>query len=89
MYWICVDIVLRAEVRAGHASLESAGKPFTMSIPEAARKLNRYERAIHNAIENRTLHAWVHDGRSYLLPAEVAGYDVPRRGRPPRTRSRK
>jgi hypothetical protein len=89
LYWVCVDLVLRAEARANSVSLETAGKPFTMSIPEAARKLGRYEHAIHNAIENRTLHAWAHDGRSHLLPSEVAAYDVPRRGRPPKLKAKR
>jgi hypothetical protein len=88
LYWVCVDLVLRAEMRANGIPLDGAGRPFTMSIPEAARKLGRYEHAIHNAIENRTLHAWVHEGRSYLLPAEVAAYNVPRRGRPPKPAAR-
>ena len=84
LYWVCVDIVLRAEARAARISLARASAPFTTTIAEAARKLNRHPGAILNAINNRTLHAWVQDGRIHLLPAEVAAYDVPRRGRPPR-----
>lgn len=86
VYWVCVDLVLRAEARGAHASLERAGAPFTMTMAEAAKKLGRYQHAVQNAVKNRTLHVWVHDGRHYLLPAEVAAYDVPRRGRPPKKR---
>lgn len=81
-YWVCVDVVLRAEARAAGVSLEDAGRPFTTTMAEAARKLGRVQSSIVNAVENRTLHAWVHGGRHYLLPAEVAAYNVPRRGRP-------
>jgi hypothetical protein len=81
-YWVCVDLVLRAEAREAGVSVENAGRPFTTTMAEAARKLGRVQSSIVNAVENRTLHAWVHDGRHYLLPAEVAAYNVPRRGRP-------
>ena len=81
-YWVCVDVVLRAEAREAGVSLEDAGRPFTTTMAEAARKLGRVQSSIANAVENRTLHAWVHEGRHYLLPAEVAAYNVPRRGRP-------
>jgi len=81
-YWVCVDVVLRAEAREDGVSLEDAGRPFTTTMAEAARKLGRVQSSIVNAVENRTLHAWVHEGRHYLLPAEVAAYNVPRRGRP-------
>ena len=81
-YWVCVDVVLRAEAREAGVSLENAGRPFTTTMAEAARKLGRVQSSIVNAVENRTLHAWVHEGRHYLLPAEVAAYNVPRRGRP-------
>lgn len=83
-YWVCVDVVLRAEAREAGVSVEDAGRPFTTTMAEAARKLGRVQSSIVNAVENRTLHAWVHDGRHYLLPAEVAAYNVPRRGRPPK-----
>ena len=83
-YWVCVDLVLRAEVREAGVSLENAGRPFTTTVSEAARKLNRVQSAIMNAVENRTLHVWMHEGRRYLLPAEVAAYSVPRRGKPPK-----
>jgi len=81
-YWVCVDVVLRAEAREAGVSLENAGRPFTTTMAEAARKLGRVQSSIVNAVENRTLHAWMHGGRHYLLPAEVAAYNVPRRGRP-------
>jgi hypothetical protein len=81
-YWVCVDLVLRAEAREAGVSVENAGRPFTTTMSEAARKLGRVQSSIVNAVENRTLHAWVHGGRHYLLPAEVAAYKVPRRGRP-------
>jgi len=81
VYWVCVDIVLRAEAREAGVSLESAGRAFTTTMAEAARRLGRVQSSILNAVENRTLHAWVHEGRHYLLPAEVAAYNVPRRGR--------
>jgi len=81
-YWVCVDIVLRAEAREAGVAVEDAGRPFTTTMAEAARKLGRVQSSIANAVENRTLHAWVHEGRHYLLPAEVAAYNVPRRGRP-------
>jgi hypothetical protein len=81
-YWVCVDVVLRAEARDAGVSLENAGRPFTTTMAEAARKLGRVQSSIVNAVENRTLHAWVHGGRHYLLPTEVAAYNVPRRGRP-------
>jgi hypothetical protein len=84
LYWVCVDLVLRAEARAAKVSVERAAAPFTTSVSEAARKLGRYPHAVLNAIKNRTLHAWLHAGRFYLLPAEIAAYDVPRRGRPPK-----
>jgi hypothetical protein len=85
-YWVCVDLVLRAEAREAGVSLEEAGRPFTTTMAEAARKLNRVQSAIVNAVENRTLHTWVHGGRRYLLPAEVAAYSVPRRGRLPKNK---
>ena len=85
-YWVCVDLVLRAEAREAGVSLEKAGSPFTTTVAEAARKLNRVQSAVLNAVENRTLHSWVHQGRRYLLPAEVAAYSVPRRGRPPKNK---
>jgi len=85
-YWICVDLVLRAEARAAGASLEAAGSPFTTTMAEAARKLNRLQSSILNAVEKRALHAWVHEGRQYLLPAEVAAYKIPRRGRSPKNK---
>jgi hypothetical protein len=88
LYWVCVDLLVRAEVRAAKVSLDRAGAPFTTSVSEAARKLGRYPSAVLNAINNRTLHAWAHDGRFYLLPAEIAAYDVPRRGRPPKQTKR-
>jgi len=80
-YWVCVDVVLRAEAHAAGVSLENAGRPFATTMAEAGRKLGRVQSSIVHAVENRTLHAWVHDGRHYLLPAEVAAYNVPRRGR--------
>jgi len=83
-YWVCVDLVLRAEAREAGASLENAGAPFTTTMAEAARKLNRVQSAVANAVSNRTLHSWVRQGRQYLLPAEVAAYSVPRRGRAPK-----
>ena len=85
-YWVCVDLVLRAEARDVGASLENAGIPFTTTMAEAARKLNRVQSAIMNAVSNRTLHTWVRQGRQYLLPAEVAAYSVPRRGRAPKSK---
>jgi hypothetical protein len=87
-YWVCVDVVLRAEARAAGVSPEKAGTPFTTTISEAATKLGRVQSSIQNAIENRTLHEWVHGTRHYLLPAEVAAYNIPRRGRPPKSKSR-
>ncbi|MFZ5895539.1 MAG: hypothetical protein ACOY0T_31065 [Myxococcota bacterium] len=84
LYWVCVDLIQRVELRACGLPLERAGAPFTTSVSEAAARLSRHRQAIHNAVNNRTLHAWMHDGRLYLLPAEVAAYDVPRRGRPHR-----
>ena len=85
-YWVCVDLVLRAEARDAGASLEEAGSAFTTTMAEAARKLNRVQSAIMNAVSNRTLHTWVRQGRQYLLPAEVAAYSVPRRGRAPKNK---
>lgn len=85
-YWVCVDLVLRAEAREAGVSLEKAGSPFTTTMAEAARKLNRVQSAIMNAVSNRTLHTWVRQGRQYLLPTEVAAYSVPRRGRAPKNK---
>jgi hypothetical protein len=84
IYWVCVDLIMRAEARAAGVSTDTASAPFTMTVMEAARKLGRYQHAIQNAIKNRTLHAWVRAGRLYLLPKEVEAYSVPRRGRTPR-----
>ena len=83
-YWVCVDLIQRVELRASGGSLERAGAPFTTSVSEAAARLSRRRQAIHHAVSNRTLHAWMHDGRLYLLPAEVAAYEVPKRGRAPK-----
>jgi len=85
-YWVCVDLVLRAEAREAGTSLEEAGSPFTTTMAEAARQLNRVQSAVANAVSNRTLHSWVRQGRQYLLPAEVAAYSVPRRGRAPKNK---
>ena len=85
-YWVCVDLVLRAEAREAGTSLEEAGRPFTTTMAQAARELNRVQSAIVNAVSNRTLHSWVRQGRQYLLPAEVAAYSVPRRGRAPKNK---
>jgi hypothetical protein len=87
LYWVCVDLLQRVELRAAGVALERAAAPFTTSVAEAAERLGRHRYAIHNAVNKRTLHGWMHDGRLYLLPAEVAAYDVPRRG--PRPRSKK
>ncbi|MFZ5893404.1 MAG: hypothetical protein ACOY0T_20250 [Myxococcota bacterium] len=86
LYWVCVDLVQRVELRAAGVAVDRLGAPFTTSISEAAAQLGRHRYAIHNAVKNRTLHAWTHDGRLYLLPKEVAAYDVPRRGRPSRSK---
>jgi hypothetical protein len=85
-YWVCVDVVLRAEAREAGVSLEKAGRPFTTTTVEAARKLGRFQSSVLHAIENRTLHVWVHQGRQYLMPTEVAAYNVPRRGRPSKSK---
>jgi len=85
-YWICIDLLLRAEARHAGVSLDTAGRRFTTTMAEAARQLNRVQSSILNAVENRSLHSWVREGRQYLLPAEVAAYNVRRRGRPPKNK---
>jgi len=81
IYWVCVDLVMRAEARTARITPELASAPFTTTVTEAASRLGVYQHAIQHAIAGHSLHAWMLDGRCYLLPDEVARYGVRKRNR--------
>jgi hypothetical protein len=81
VYWVCVDWVMRTEARAARISPALASAPFTTSVTEAATQLGVYQHAVQHAVASHSLHAWMLEGRCYLLPDEVARYGVRKRNR--------
>jgi excisionase family DNA binding protein len=81
VYWVCVDLVMRAEARAAGITPALASAPFTTTVTEAAKRLGVYQHAVQHAVAGHSLHAWMLDGRCYLLPDEVARYGVRKRNR--------
>ncbi|HKO52268.1 MAG TPA: hypothetical protein VJV79_31385 [Polyangiaceae bacterium] len=81
VYWVCVDLVMRAEAREAGITPALASAPFTTTVTEAASRLGVYQHAVQHAVAGHWLHAWMLDGRCYLLPDEVARYGVRKRNR--------
>ena len=75
------DLVNVKEVNLGLVDLEATIAGYTISVPEAAKKLGRTPAAIRAAIAAHKLDGWIRNGQWYLRPASVELYKPSNRGR--------
>lgn len=84
IYRVLLDLLDRKRVAAGSLDLEKVAARYTMTVAEAAAQLGLSVGAVRTAVTSGRLPAWKRDGELWLDPVAVDGYQVIRRGPPPR-----
>lgn len=87
VYRIFADLVGRKQMIADGQTRDDVAAAYTVSVKEAARRLDLTESSVRTAITNRKLSAMKVNGDWYIHPNSVASYKVSNRGRkkPPQT----
>lgn len=84
LYHVMTDLLARKRVAAGTLDVARAADRFTMTVNEAAEKLDVHPSAIRQAIAGKKLAAQKKGGTHYIDPRSVDAYRVSRRGPKPR-----
>lgn len=68
LYHVFADLIVQKQVAEAGVDPQSLGKPYTLSVAEAAERLGLSEAAVRKAVQDRRLPAWRHKGdRFYKL----------------------
>lgn len=84
VYHVMTDLLGRKRVQLGRLDLPKAHAEYTMTVAEAAKKLDVHQTSIRVAIRARKLDAIKQGGVLLLRPSSVESYRVSRRGPKPR-----
>ncbi len=82
VYFVLVDLIGRKRVSAGEMDMEAVRRQYTVTVPDAARRLGITQQGVRVAIHARRLSAVFHNGEWRIHPNSLASFRVSRRGRP-------
>jgi hypothetical protein len=84
VFRVALDLLDRKRVAAGSLDPDRSAARYTLSVAAAAARLGIRDSAVRTAVIEGRLPSWMRDGQIWLSPEAVDGYEVSRRGRPPR-----
>jgi|SRR5262245_1936193 len=87
VYHVLADLIGVKRVQLGLLDMAAARAAYTLSVPEAAKRLGITPAAVRAAITGKRLGAIYENGQWWLRPESVASYKVSNRG--PKRASRK
>jgi excisionase family DNA binding protein len=82
-YHVLCDLLARKRAAIKGQTAEQLGRPFTLTVPQAAELLKVSEDTINRGIRARRIPSWVKDGQRYLDPRVLPALDLGTRGKPP------
>lgn len=83
VYHVLLDLLGRKRAAIKGHTAEQLGKPFTLTVPQAAEQLGVTEDAINKGIRARRIPAWVKDGQRYVDPRALAVLKLGKQGKVP------
>lgn len=79
LYHVMVDLLVRKHVREHDIDVQAMADAHTLTVPEAAERLQVHESAVRQAIASRRLASWMKHGQHYLTPSAVKACAIGRR----------
>lgn len=80
VYHVLTDLLARKRAAIKGQTPEQLGKPFTLTVAQAAEQVGVTEDAINKGIRARRIPSWVKDGQRYLDPRTLAALRLGARG---------
>jgi hypothetical protein len=81
VYHVMADLIGRKQVQIGQLDLAATADAYSVSVPDAARRLGITAASVRAAINARKLAAWRKNGQWWVRPESIASYKVGTRGR--------
>lgn len=83
VYHVLTDLLARKRATIKGQTAEQLGKPFTLTVPQAAEQLGITEDAINKGIRARRIPSWVKEGQRYVDPRALAALGLGKQGKLP------
>lgn len=80
VYHVLQDLIARKRAAIKGQTSEQLGRPFTLTVAEAAEQTGVSEDAINRGIRARRIPSWVKNGQRYLDPRTFAALGLGERG---------
>lgn len=80
VYHVLQDLLARKRAAVKGQTAEQLGRPFTLTVAEAAAQAGVTEDAINKGIRDRRIPSWVKEGRRFLDPRVLPALGLGKRG---------